>query len=290
MICFPLAKWRSNLCFAAAVAAILSSVSDATAQGEQLRPREGYKLVRIVEDPGPDQKTTRPATSRQSRVRTAKDFEEEATEPKGALLPDEGGLDQLERQNQLQAQAAAEAQVRYQFNVPGASVVEAARRAGYHFSPKGGKSLPGGAGMAAYQMVVHPDAPTSLVKGHQMTQFQPSRFWVVEHMTNQFHMFTDANGRPKVLKEGWSVQEVVLQGNQGEKGWRWLTRPKAGAKSLSFSVELTAAHGTDTIVQVVGARLIGPPGVRDWKEAFQTESKPASSEKSRRTGVRATGL
>ena len=103
-----------------------------------------------------------------------------------------------------------------------------------------------------------------------MNQLKPHDFWVIESSSNRFHMFTDAKGGPLKLRKGWTIREIVLKG----KNYRWVTRPTAGATSPYFAVELTAYHHANTVVEIAGAHLVGPPGVQDWKEAFIAPKQP----------------
>ncbi|MEZ5326635.1 MAG: hypothetical protein R3F19_16430 [Verrucomicrobiales bacterium] len=265
--------------------------------------------------------------AQQQGVRTIKDFPERLpAEPQAELVPRQGNqvrtaLDferakaererlTLEAEAAAAAQAAATANVpvaqnekekdttRYVFSIPGADLVRVATQAGATFSPAGGKLTERGS--AAFQMPIHPKAMTSLVQGHIMTQLRPQNFWVIDSTKNRFHMFADAKGKPLQLREGWAVQGIVLKG----KNYNWITQPEKGAKSPYFAIEITAYHHADTVVEIAGAHLIGPPGVTQWEEAFvapgaaddaaATERKTASASRKTKSpmkrGPQASGL
>ncbi|MGK0189163.1 MAG: hypothetical protein ACI9R3_004980 [Verrucomicrobiales bacterium] len=224
-------------------------------------------------------------------VRTIKNFPDRLTEEQQAetVPPKKKGVrtaidyERAKRERaRRQAEAAANAEqqpeakvdeqpktvdmTRYAFKIPGADVIRAASQAGAIFSPKGGKPSKNG-GNAAFQMPIHPGAMTSLARGHMMTQFRPHNFWVIESSSNQFHMFMDAKGKPLTLRNGWSVQEIVLKG----ENYTWVHLPKNGATSPYFVIEVKAFHHADTVVEIAGVVLVGPPGVKQWELAFIEE-------------------
>ena len=198
------------------------------------------------------------------RVRTAADFkrrsEDQAIENSQAL-DSEGNPVQIDLSK---APEKKEETIQYLFSIPGADFVNAAVRSGALLWPKGGKLQRDGT-MAAFQMAVHPGVMTSHIRGNVMTQVKPSEFWVIKSSKNVFNVFTDDKGKPIELSEGWSVAEVVLKG----KNFRWLHQPQKGARSPYFTIEITAFHHADTVVQLAGVRLIGPPGETDWTKAFK---------------------
>lgn len=223
--------------------------------------QQSNKKVRTIED-FPELQTgavaSVPVPRSGNKVRTADDFEsaKEATGETSEVS------DEADRSRE-EASRKERDTTRYAFRIPGPDLVKVAAKAGAVFSPRGGKPVKNG-GMAAYQMTVHPQIVTSLAQGALMKQIQPSIFWVIKSSSNRFHMFADAKGQPLQLHKGWSVVEVVLKG----ENYRWLTRPKRGSTSPYFTVELTAYHQGDTIVEIAGIEMEGPPGAQDWTEAF----------------------
>lgn len=237
-----------------------------------------------------------PMCAQQSGVRTIKDFPDQLKNelPKAEKVPRRGNqvrtAADFERAEAEQTRLAAEAArnqpkdanldsrpketvdtTQYRFSIPGPDLVRVAAQAGAVFMPRGGKPIKGG-GNAAFQMAVHPGAMTSLARGHVMNQLKPQEFWVIESSSNRFHMFVDAQGNPLPLRKGWSVEEVVLKG----QNYKWIRRPARGAASPYFEVELTAFHHANTVVEIAGAHLIGPPGVKNWEEAFIAPKRQAA--------------
>lgn len=219
-------------------------------------------------------------------VRTAADYER-------AAIAEAAELEQLEANApppvaaNLSVEEKEKDTTSYVFSIPGADLVRVATQAGAVFSPDGGRPVERG-GNAAFQMPVHPKAVTSLAQGHIMTQFKPQDFWVIESSKNRFRMFMDSKGNPLQLREGWSVQGVVLKG----KNYNWVTQPEPGARSPFFAVEITAYHHADTIVEIAGAHLTGPPGATEWEQAFVTpkdaNERPGTPGKSRSRKTTAT--
>lgn len=273
---------RSRLAVATGIAvAIFNTLAPGLLQAQQREDapvRNGSGRVRTIQDfperlTGEARPATVPVPRQGNRVRTAADFER-AREERARLAaadPAAAGSGLPADRVKADGRGAKDANTRFVFSIPGADAVRAAGAAGAVFAPAGGKPLEDGGGTAAFQMPIHPDAMTSLVKGHVMTQLMPSEFWVIKSSSNRFLMFADRKGKPLQLREGWSVVEVVLKG----ENYRWITQPENGDTSPFFEVELTAYHHQHTIVELAGIRLMGPPGVEQWQQAFLEPGDPA---------------
>ena len=157
------------------------------------------------------------------------------------------------------------------FRVPGAEAIQAARAAGYCFSPRNGKPPRDGRHTTASQFA---DAITSVVDGVKMTQFQPPTGWNVAKISNTFYMFVDSRLRPVSLAPGWTIRGIQLQG----PAWKWVGRPAAGAPSASFAITIIGHKGAAaTTVELTSISLQGPPGAKDWRAAFAELPKPRGS-------------
>ena len=82
---------------------------------------------------------------------------------------------------------------------------------------------------------------------------------------NTFFMFADAAGRAKPLAAGWTVRDLELAGGP----FQWLVRPRAGASSPFFSIQITGQRSDhDTAVELTQLVLQGPADAKGWREAF----------------------
>lgn len=158
-------------------------------------------------------------------------------------------------------------QVSKVFRVSGGDAWKAASEAGWKFFPQGARGALDGLNTTAE---MHPGVVTSTVQGARMEQmFTPAQWsrW----SENRFIMFADAAGRPKNLENGWSVMEVVLKGDVFE----WVSRPQSGSRSPSFVIHLIGQRiNRNSVVEIAGLILQGPPGAGDWREAFGPPLKP----------------
>jgi hypothetical protein len=163
--------------------------------------------------------------------------------------------------NAAPSTAKAEAPAPALFRVSGAEVWEVARAAGWKFFPKGAKGARDGRNTVAE---VQPGLAISLVQGPVLTQRRTPAGWSVIS-ENTFYLFADAAGRAKSLAPGWTVRDLRLSGDPFE----WVTKPKAGAASPSLAIIIRGLRSPrDSVVRLDGVILQGPPGAKDWREAF----------------------
>ncbi|MBP7949283.1 MAG: hypothetical protein KA004_06470 [Verrucomicrobiales bacterium] len=149
------------------------------------------------------------------------------------------------------------------FRIPGAEATAVARTQGYRFSPAGGIGALDGLHTQARQF---PNIVTSEVDGPRMMQLRPAAGWAIPQIANTFYMFTDARLQPAPLASGWRLRGIRLSG----PNWMWAGRPQSGAPSASFALTLVAYRNRlpATIVTLDTLILEGPPGARDWRQAF----------------------
>lgn len=161
----------------------------------------------------------------------------------------------------------AEIKTRVIFRVPGGEAWAAASAAGWKFFPQGARGPLNGHGTTAE---IHPGVVSSTVRGPRMEQmFTPAQWGRISQ--NTFYMFADASGRAKRLSEGWTVVDVGVRGDPFE----WVSRPKKGSRSPSLAIRLAGQRiARNSVVEITGLVLQGPPGAKDWREAFGPPLKP----------------
>lgn len=149
------------------------------------------------------------------------------------------------------------------FRVTGAEAVQYCQGLGYSFTPSGGLGARDGNHTVASQ---YPHMFTSEVHGPRMVQVKPPMGWAIPETNNIFFMFCDPRYNAVKLNEGWKIRGIQLRGLQ----WRWVVCPKSGASTASFSVRLHAPKmaAGNTVVELSGLSLEGPPGATDWRAAF----------------------
>jgi hypothetical protein len=149
------------------------------------------------------------------------------------------------------------------FIVNGEEAYAAAVANDYYFMPRGCINRPDGRGSVAQ---ILPGTNSSMVNGVTMRQMQTLPGWG-NISRNTFYLFSSKRGGPKPLAEGWTMKSVEITGSN----WNWVAKPQEGARSAYLAIQLTGRRGgnEDTIASVSRLQLIGPPGAKDWKEAFK---------------------
>jgi hypothetical protein len=147
------------------------------------------------------------------------------------------------------------------FRVTGQEVWEAARRAGWKFFPKGAVGALDGQNTV---VEIQPGIPYSAVQGPVLTQRRTQAGWG-KVSENTFFLFTDGRGQPRQLARGWTVQDLQLNGD----AFQWVNRPQPGGTSPSLVIRMAGGRSArDSVVRLQGLVLQGPPGAKDWREAF----------------------
>lgn len=147
------------------------------------------------------------------------------------------------------------------FRIGGGEAWEAARRAGWKFFPKGAR---GGLDGVSTIAEIQPGVWYSRVEGPVLTQRRTLAGWG-RISENTFFMFADAQGRPRSLAKGWTVQDIRLNGD----AFRWVVRPEAGGTTPSMAIQLAGGKtARDSEVRLESLVLQGPSDAKDWRQAF----------------------
>ena len=214
------------------ILSLSAGIGGAAAQSKRENPRPVERPSRTVEE-----LVRRQAAAKEEAAK------EEAAEAVPAAVP------------------AAAAKAPAVFRVSGGEVWEAASRAGWKFFPKGAAGALDGRNTV---VEIQPGIVFSTVQGPVVTQRRTLPGWG-KVSENTFFLFTDARGRAKPLARGWTLQDLRLTGDPFE----WVNRPAPGGTTPSLAIHVAAGRSArDSVVRLEGVVLQGPPGAKDWREAF----------------------
>jgi hypothetical protein len=224
---------------------VVAGAGVAGAQGTRENPRPVERPSRTVEE----------LLKRQAGAETAPAAEGKGNQKKGELEKKAGAG------TGSAGETPAEKSTPSVFRVTGAEVWEAARRAGWKFFPKGAVGALDGQNTV---VEIQPGIPYSAVQGPMLTQRRTQAGWG-KVSENTFFLFTDGRGQPRQLARGWTVQDLQLSGDP----FQWVSRPQPGGTSPSLVIRMAGGRSArDSVVRLQGLVLQGPPGAKDWREAF----------------------